>query len=49
MSIEIDVLNGNTSWPTAEPLFKIVWVARIMAGSRGAMFKWANRRPARAG
>ena len=25
MSIEIDVLNGDTSWPMAEPLFNAVW------------------------
>jgi aminoglycoside 2'-N-acetyltransferase I len=25
MSIEIDVLNGNTSWPLAEPLLSAVW------------------------
>jgi len=25
MSIEIDVLNGDTSWPLAEPLFNAVW------------------------
>jgi aminoglycoside 2'-N-acetyltransferase I len=25
MSIEIEVLNGDTSWPLAEPLFNAVW------------------------
>jgi len=25
MSIEIDVLNGNASWPRAEPLMQAVW------------------------
>ena len=25
MSIEIDVLNGDASWPLAEPLFDAVW------------------------
>ena len=25
MSIEIDVLNGDASWPTAEPLLNAVW------------------------
>ena len=25
MSIEIDVLNGDASWPLVEPLFKAVW------------------------
>jgi hypothetical protein len=42
MSIEIDVLNGNTSWPTAEPLFKIVWSPEIMARKPWRDVKWAN-------
>jgi aminoglycoside 2'-N-acetyltransferase I len=42
MSIEIDVLNGNTSWPTAEPLFKIVWSPEIMAKLPWRHIKWAN-------
>jgi hypothetical protein len=25
MSIEIDVLNGDESWPMVEPLFNAVW------------------------
>lgn len=42
MSIEIDVLNGNTSWPAAEPLFKTVWSPEIMAGKPWRNIKWAN-------
>ena len=42
MSIEIDVLNGNTSWPAAEPLFKIVWSPEIMANKPWRHIKWAN-------
>src|SRR3977135_1589773 len=42
MSIEIDVLNGNTSWPAAEPLFKIVWSPEIMAEKPWRDVKWAN-------
>src|SRR3954447_17580935 len=42
MSIEIDVLNGNTSWPAAEPLFKIVWSPEIMAAASWRDVKWAN-------
>src|SRR3979411_2331718 len=42
MSIEIDVLNGNTSWPTAEPLFKIVWSPEIMATKPWRDVKWAH-------
>jgi hypothetical protein len=42
MSIEIDVLNGNTSWPAAEPLFKIVWSPEIMTKKPWRHIKWAN-------
>jgi predicted acetyltransferase len=31
MSIEIDVLNGNESWPLAEPLYKAVWPPEVVA------------------
>jgi GNAT superfamily N-acetyltransferase len=31
MSIEIDVLNGDTSWPLAEPLFNAVWPPDVVA------------------
>jgi aminoglycoside 2'-N-acetyltransferase I len=31
MSIEIEVLNGNESWPLAEPLFKAVWPPDVVA------------------
>jgi GNAT superfamily N-acetyltransferase len=42
MSIEIDVLNGNTSWPVAEPLFKIVWAPEIVAKQPWRHIKWAH-------
>jgi predicted acetyltransferase len=42
MSIEIDVLNGNTSWPAAEPLFNIVWSPEIMATVPWRDIKWAH-------
>jgi predicted acetyltransferase len=42
MSIEIDVLNGNTSWPLAEPLFKMVWSPEIMATKPWRGVKWAH-------
>jgi len=29
MSIEIDILNGNESWPVAEPLLDAVWPADV--------------------
>jgi GNAT superfamily N-acetyltransferase len=31
MSIEIDVLNGDTSWPLAEPLYNAVWPPDVVA------------------
>ena len=42
MSIEVDVLNGNTSWPVVEPLFKVVWSPEIMANKPWRHIKWAN-------
>jgi aminoglycoside 2'-N-acetyltransferase I len=42
MSIEINVLNGNTSWPTAEPLFKLVWSPEILANKPWHHIKWAH-------
>lgn len=30
MSIEIDVLNGDASWPLAEPLYKAVWPPEVV-------------------
>src|SRR5665213_437813 len=31
MSIEIEVLNGNESWPMAEPLFNAIWPPDVVA------------------
>jgi aminoglycoside 2'-N-acetyltransferase I len=31
MGIEIDVLNGDTSWPTVKPLFDAVWPPEVVA------------------
>src|SRR4051794_22124181 len=42
MTVEIDVLNGNTSWPLAEPLFNIVWSPEIMHDASWRHVKWAN-------
>ena len=33
MSIEIDVLNGDASWPMAEPLFEAVWPRHVVEQS----------------
>jgi aminoglycoside 2'-N-acetyltransferase I len=37
MSIEIDVLNGDQSWPLAEPLMKEVWPQKVLDG-----LPWGN-------
>ena len=42
MSIEIDVLNGNESWPIAEPLFKAVWPADVVEKLPWGHVKWAH-------
>jgi aminoglycoside 2'-N-acetyltransferase I len=42
MSIEIDVLNGNTSWPLAKPLFDAVWPPDVVAKLPWAGIKFAN-------
>ena len=31
MSIEIEVLNGDASWPLAKPLFDAVWPPQVVA------------------
>ena len=42
MSIEIDVLNGDASWPTAEPLLNAVWPADVVAKLPWGHVKWAH-------
>ncbi len=42
MSIEIDVLNGDASWPRVEPLFDAVWPDHVMAGLSWKDVKWAH-------
>ena len=42
MSIEIDVLNGDASWPRTEPLHKVVWSPEVMAKSSWGHIKWEN-------
>ena len=42
MSIEIEILNGDASWRTAEPLFKTVWSPEIIATLPWRHIKWAN-------
>jgi aminoglycoside 2'-N-acetyltransferase I len=42
MSIEIDVLNGDASWPQAEPLLDAVWPDDVMATLPWGHVKWAH-------
>jgi aminoglycoside 2'-N-acetyltransferase I len=42
MSIEIDVLNGEASWPLAEPLLKAVWPRDIVKTRPWADVEWAR-------
>ena len=42
MSIEIDILNGDASWPLAEPLFKAVWPRHLVEKQPWGNVKWAN-------
>jgi aminoglycoside 2'-N-acetyltransferase I len=42
MSIEIDVLNGSASWPTAEPLLNAVWPPDVVEKLPWGHIKWAH-------
>src|SRR6476620_2986645 len=42
MSIEIDILNGDASWKTAEPLFDAVWPRRVMEKLPWGHVEWAH-------
>jgi GNAT superfamily N-acetyltransferase len=42
MSIEIDILNGDTSWPLAEPLLEAVWPTREVEKLPWGHVKWAH-------
>jgi aminoglycoside 2'-N-acetyltransferase I len=42
MSIEIDVLNGDKSWPIAEPLFNAVWPRDIVEKLPWGHIQWAH-------
>ena len=42
MSIEIDVLNGNSSWPLAEPLLQAVWPPDVVEKLPWGHVKWAH-------
>jgi aminoglycoside 2'-N-acetyltransferase I len=42
MSIEIDVLNGDESWPIAEPLFRAVWPPDAAGKRPWDHIQWAH-------
>ncbi len=42
MSIEIDVLNANASWPVAEPLLDAVWPRHVVEQLSWGHVKWAD-------
>ncbi len=42
MSIEIDILNGEASWPQAEPLLRAVWPPETAATRPGGKVEWAR-------
>ena len=42
MSIEIDVLNGDASWPQAEPLLNSVWPQHVVEKLSWGHIKWAH-------
>jgi aminoglycoside 2'-N-acetyltransferase I len=42
MSIEIDILNGDASWPLSEPLFKAVWPRHVVEKQPWGKVAWGN-------
>ncbi len=42
MSIEIEVLNGDASWPAAKPLLNAVWPADIVKKLPWGHIEWAH-------
>src|SRR6476659_9512522 len=42
MSIEIEILNGDESWPTAKPLFEAVWPPDVMQKLSWGNVRWAH-------
>jgi aminoglycoside 2'-N-acetyltransferase I len=42
MSIEIDVLNGDSSWKRAEPLMQAVWPREVIEKLSWGHVKWAH-------
>jgi predicted acetyltransferase len=42
VSLEIDVLNGDASWPAAKPLLDAVWPAATLASRPWGHIRWAH-------
>lgn len=42
MSIEIDILNGDASWPLASPLLEAVWPSHAVEKLSWGRVKWAH-------
>lgn len=42
MSIEIDILNGDASWSTAEPLLNVVWPRHVVEKLSWGHIEWAH-------
>jgi aminoglycoside 2'-N-acetyltransferase I len=42
MSIEIDVLNGDASWPRVEPLMNAVWPRHVVEKLSWGHVEWAH-------
>jgi aminoglycoside 2'-N-acetyltransferase I len=42
MSIEIEVLNGEASWPVAKPLFEAVWPPDVVQKLPWGHLRWAH-------
>ena len=42
MSIEIEVLNGEASWPIAKPLFEAVWPPDVVQKLPWGQVRWAH-------
>jgi aminoglycoside 2'-N-acetyltransferase I len=42
MSIEIDILNGDSSWPRAAPLMQAVWPSHVVEKLSWGRVKWAH-------
>ena len=42
MSIEIDVLNGDASWPKVEPLMNAVWPKHVVEKLPWGHVQWAH-------